>query len=79
MRLRFIEPGKPVQNAFVESFNGKFRQECLNTHWFMTLADAREKLETWRGFYNEDRPHSAIGYKVPITLVNPDGATGQPS
>ena len=79
MRLRFIEPGKPVQNAFVESFNSKFRQECLNTHWFMTLADAREKMETWRRFYNEDRPHSAIGYKVPITLVNPDGATGQPS
>ena len=52
--LDFSRPGKPTDNAFIEAFNGKFRQECLNTHWFMTLADAREKLETWRGFYNED-------------------------
>ncbi len=77
--LDFSRPGKPTDNAFIEAFNSKFRQECLNTHWFMTLADAREKMENWRRFYNEDRPHSAIGYKVPITLANPDGAGGPPS
>ena len=77
--LDFSRPGKPTDNAFIEAFNSKFRQECLNTHWFMTLADAREKMETWRRFYNEDRPHSAIGYKLPITLANLDGASGPPS
>ena len=77
--LDFSRPGKPTDNAFIEAFNSKFRQECLNTHWFMTLADAREKMEAWRRFYNEDRPHSAIGYKLPVTLANLDGASGQPS
>ncbi|MEM8973283.1 MAG: IS3 family transposase, partial [Pseudomonadota bacterium] len=73
--LDFSRPGKPTDNAFIEAFNGKFRQECLNAHWFMTLADAREKMETWRRFYNEERPHSAIGYNTPITLTNHDGGT----
>ncbi len=72
--LDFSRPGKPTDNAFIEAFNGRFRSECLNTHWFLTLADAREKLEA-----NEDRPHGAIGYKPPIALMNPDGAAGQPS
>ncbi|MBM59751.1 transposase, partial [Hyphomonas sp.] len=60
----------PTDNAFIESFNGRFRAECLNQHWFMSLADAREKLEAWRGDYNTVRPHSAIGNKPPITLMN---------
>src|SRR4029077_7526152 len=54
------------------------RAECLNAHWFVTLADAREKLEDWRKYYNEDRPHGAIGNKPPIMLLNHDGATSPP-
>ena len=77
--LDFSRPGKPTDNAFIEAFNGRFRSECLNTHWFLTLADAREKVEAWRRYYNEDRPHGAIGYKPPIALMDPDGASGQPS
>jgi len=68
--LDFSRPGKPTDNAFIEAFNSKFRQECLNAHWFLSLADAREKMETWRRDYNEVRPHSAIGYNVPIALQN---------
>jgi len=59
--LHFIEPGKPVQNCFIESFNGKFRDECLNANWFTSLADAIEKIETWRVDYNRVRPHSSLG------------------
>ncbi|MCP4602777.1 MAG: transposase [Proteobacteria bacterium] len=66
VRLHFIEPGKPVQNAFVESFNGKFRDECLNEHWFTNLADARQTIEEWRIDYNTQRPHSSLGYLTPI-------------
>ena len=66
--LDFSRLGKPTDNAFIEAFNGRFRAECLNAHWFLTLADAREKLEAWRRYYNEVRPHSAIGNKVPISL-----------
>jgi putative transposase len=72
--LDFSRPGKPTDNAFIEAFNGRFRAECLNAHWFMTLADAREKLEAWRKYYNEERPHGAIGNKVPISLQTPGGA-----
>ena len=68
--LDFSRPGKPTDNGFIESFNGKFRTECLNTHWFMSLDDARTKMEAWRRDYNEVRPHSAIGNKPPITLLN---------
>ena len=67
--LDFSRPGKPTDNAFIESFNGKFRAECLNAHWFMSLDDARRKCEAWRRDYNEERPHSAIGNKVPIELA----------
>ena len=74
--LDFSRPGKPTDNAFIESFNGKFRAECLNAHWFMSLDDARRKMEKWRRDYNEVRPHSAIGYKPPITLQT--GSGGQP-
>ena len=77
--LDFSRPGKPTDNAFIEAFNSKLRAECLNAHWFLTLADAHEKLEDWRRDYNEVRPHSAIGYKVPITLQNPGGETSPPS
>ena len=73
--LDFSRPGKPTDNGFIEAFNSKLRAECLNAHWFMNLADAREKLEDWRRDYNEVRPHSAIGYNVPIDLHSPGGAT----
>jgi hypothetical protein len=66
-------------NAFIESFNGKFRAECLNAHWFLSLADAKEKLETYRRYYNEVRPHSAIGNKVPISLTNYVGDPSPPT
>lgn len=68
--LDFSRPGKPTDNGFIEAFNSKLRSECLNAYWFLTLADSREKLETWRRYYNEERPHSAIGYNVPIALHN---------
>lgn len=65
IKLHFIAPGKPAQNAYVESFNGKLRDECLNAHWFGTLADARLTVETWRKEYNQVRPHSALGRATP--------------
>jgi putative transposase len=61
VELHFITPGRPVENAYIESFNGKFRDECLNEHWFSTLEDARRTIEDWRRDYNEQRPHSALG------------------
>ncbi len=63
--LRFIEPGKPVQNAYIESFNGRLRDECLNEHWFLSLADARRTIEEWRIDYNRHRPHSSLGNLSP--------------
>lgn len=63
--LRFIDPGKPSQNGFVESFNGRLRDECLNQSWFTSLADARRCVEEWRRDYNGQRPHSALGYRTP--------------
>lgn len=65
VQLLFIEPGKPVQNAFVESFNGSFRDECLNQHWFETLDDAIRLIEAWRLDYNRARPHSSLGDLTP--------------
>ena len=76
--LDFSRPGKPTDNAFIESFNGKLRAECLSAHWFMSLDDAKEKCEAWRRDYNEVRPHSAIGNKPPITLIGPSAAHGRP-
>ena len=73
--LDFSRPGKPTDNSFIESFNGKFRSECLNTHWFMNLDDARQKMEDWRTYYNEVRPHGSIGHKAPISLQNHVGAS----
>jgi putative transposase len=63
--LHFIDPGKPVQNAFIESFNGKFRDECLNQSWHTSLEDARQGIEAWREDYNTVRPHSSLGYLTP--------------
>ena len=79
VRLRFIEPGKPVQNAFVESLNGKLRDECLNLHWFRSLRHAREEIERWRHHYNTERPHSALGYRTPMeVLTNTAAAALEP-
>lgn len=64
--LGFIQPGKPTQNAFVESLNGKFRNECLNQHWFRTLDEARYEIELWREHYNHVRPHSSLNYMSPV-------------
>ncbi len=61
----FIPPGKPWHNGFVESFNGKLRDECLNREWFRDLREARTLIESWRQFYNHRRPHSALGYLTP--------------
>lgn len=61
VKLDFIRPGKPVENAVIESFNGCFRDECLNAQVFVSLHDARQKIETWRIDYNEHRPHSSLG------------------
>ena len=76
--LDFSRPGKPTDNAFIEAFNSKLRSECVNTHWFLSLEDACEKLDRWRRHYNEERPHSAIGNIPPIMLANPTGATSPP-
>lgn len=60
VKLDFIDPGKPTQNAFIESFNGTFREECLNENWFVSLADAQQTIEAWRVEYNTERPHSKL-------------------
>ena len=70
VKLHFIRPGKPVENAYAESFNGRFRDECLNENWFTNLLDARTTIETWRRHYNEERPHRL---RQPAAL--PSGAT----
>jgi len=80
VRLHFIEPGKPQQNGYIESFNGKLRDECLNEHWFLSLAHARETIEEWRIDYNQRRPHSALGNLTPLEFarVLEDTQTKQP-
>jgi putative transposase len=70
VHLRFIRPGKPIENAFVESFNGKFRDECLNEHWFASVAEARALIEAWRVDYNTVRPHSALHGATPEQFRN---------
>ena len=65
----YIEPGKPVQNAFIESFNSKLRDECLNEHVFLTLAEARETIEAWRHDYNHLRPHGSLGALTPAEFA----------
>lgn len=71
--LDFSRPGKPTDNAFVEPFNGRFRDECLNTHWFLSLADARSKIDAWRRDYNECRPHISLGWLTPVEFASPAG------
>src|SRR5207245_8954849 len=63
--LIHIQPGKPTQNAHVESFHGRLREECLAVSWFQNLFDARRKIAAWRIEYNEQRPHSSLGYRTP--------------
>jgi len=70
VKLNFIQPGKPTQNAFVESFNGKFRDSCLNQHWFRSLEEARQKIDRWRSHYNNERPHSSLKYLTPVAFAN---------
>lgn len=65
VKLDFIDPGKPVQNCFIESFNGRVREECLNLHWFIDLPDARRTITSWMREYNEERGHSSLGKKTP--------------
>ena len=67
--LDFSRPGKPTDNAFIEAFNGRLRQECLNENWFLSLEDAREKVEVWRKEYNRWRPHSALGNLSPVEFA----------
>jgi putative transposase len=65
IRWHYIQPGRPMENGYVESFNGRLRDECLNENWFGDLAEARETIEAWRQDYNQSRPHSALGYRTP--------------
>ncbi len=69
VELDFSRPGTPADNAKVESFNGRFRQECLNEHWFLSLDDARGKITAWRQHYNESRPHSALQWETPAEFA----------
>ena len=74
--FRFPIPAKPNDHAYNTYFNSKFSAECQNLHWFLILDDARQKMEEWRRGYNEVRPHSAIGNKPRISLMNGFGASG---
>lgn len=69
VHLDYSRPGRPIDNAHIESFNGSFRDECLNTNWFMSLEDARMKIETWKNDYNEFRPHSALTNQTPAAYA----------
>lgn len=69
IELDFSRPGRPIDNAKIESFNGRLREECLNAHWFLSLDDARRKIEAWRGFYNEVRPHTALNWLTPAEFA----------
>ncbi len=68
VELDFSRPGKPSDNAIIEAFNARLRAECLNENWFLSLADARDKIEDWRRYYNGERPHGALGNLAPKTL-----------
>jgi len=69
VELRFIQPGKPVQNAYIESFNSRFRDECLSQHWFASLSHMRSVIDNWREDYNHHRPHSTLGYIPPAKFA----------
>jgi putative transposase len=68
--MDFSRPGKPTDNTFVESFNGTFRSECLDTHWFMDMKKARQRIETWRREYNESRPHTSLDDRTPSEFAS---------
>ena len=78
VRLSFIRPSRPNENAYIESFNGKFRDECLNEHWFVTIAHARHIIEAWRIEYNTERPHSSLANLTPEEFVKSDSASRKP-
>jgi putative transposase len=78
VQIHFIDPGKPIQNAFVESFKDKFRAECLNSNWFFSLEDARQRAEAWRYEYNELRPHRSIGRIPPAAFARRAAALQSP-
>jgi len=81
VKLTFIRPGKPVENAYIESFNGRLRDECLNENWFLTLEQARGIIEDWRIDYNTARPHSSLGYLAPEEFIRQEAkifSTGMP-
>jgi putative transposase len=81
INLHFITPGKPQENPYIESFNGKFRDECLNQHWFLSLEHARRIVEEWRVEYNRERPHSSLGYLTPEEFLHKETekvSTGMP-
>ncbi len=75
VKIDFSRPGKPTDNGHIESFNGTFRNECLNTHWFMNLAEARQIIEAWPREYNESRPHRALGERTPHEFAHQIGAS----
>lgn len=79
VELVFIRPGRPIENCLVESFNGRFRDECLNLHWFTNLEDARQIIEEWRHDYNHFRPHSSLGGKTPSEFAEQSGLRPTPS
>ena len=79
VRLHFITPGKPVENAYIESFNGKFRDECLNEHWFLDLDHARELIEEWRVDYNRVRPHSSLDNATPEEFARAQAGLRSPT
>ena len=76
VQLDFLRPGKPVENAIIESLNGRLRQECLNAHWFTSLDNARTTIEAWRQEYNGHRPHSALGGLSPMEFQQAQSGTG---
>jgi putative transposase len=85
VRLIHIQPGRPMQNGRVESFNGRLRDECLNANWFPTMGEAKRKIEAWREEYNRERPHSSLGYQTPEEFARsaplwdaPSGASQSP-
>ena len=69
VQLDFIRPGKPIENAFIESFNGRLRDEGLNVHQFVSIADAQAKIEAWRRDYNQRRPHGSLGHLTPTEFI----------
>jgi putative transposase len=79
VRLETIRPGRPMENGYIESFNGKMREECLNQSWFTDLADARQRIEAWRVDYNTRRPHSALGYLTPAEFAQRAAALRSPT